>query len=205
MVSGNNASGADFLSRANSDTVHAPNTYVILSPPGQRAIDTQREGGSCVRIAVVACVLFGLWLLFSGMFTPLLLVFGALSSIFVAWLAGRMGLLPPESSSTWLQPFRCLAYLPWFAWQVAKSNADVVLRILVPSKGISPKVFTVPSTQVSDMARSVYANSITLTPGTIAIDVKGDVITVHALSKEGAEGLADGRMDAKVSALEHHP
>jgi len=158
-----------------------------------------------VRIAVVACVLFGLWLLFSGMFTPLLLVFGALSSIFVAWLAGRMGLLPPESSSTWLRPFRCLAYLPWFAWEVAKSNADVVSRILVPSKGISPKVFTVPSTQVSDMARSVYANSITLTPGTIAIDVKGDAIIVHALSKEGAEGLGDGRMDAKVSALEHRP
>ena len=158
-----------------------------------------------MRIAVVACVLFGLWLLFSGMFTPLLLVFGALSSIFVAWLAGRMGLLPPESSSTWLRPFRCLAYLPWFAWEVAKSNADVVSRILVPSKGISPKVFTVPSTQVSDMARSVYANSITLTPGTIAIDVKGDAIIVHALSKEGAEGLGDGRMDAKVSALEHRP
>jgi len=177
--------------------------YPIAARPTGNRHTTGR--GSCVRIAVVACVLFGLWLLFSGMFTPLLLVFGALSSIFVAWLAGRMGLLPPESSSTWLRPFRCLAYLPWFAWQVAKSNADVVLRILVPSKGISPKVFTVPSTQVSDMARSVYANSITLTPGTIAIDVKGDVITVHALSKEGAEGLGDGIMDAKVSALEHRP
>lgn len=155
-----------------------------------------------MRIAVVACVLFGLWLLFSGFFTPLLLAFGALSSIFVAWLARRMGLLTPESDSTWLHPFRCVAYLPWFAWQVAKSNADVVLRILVPSKGISPKVFTVPTTQVSDLTRSVYANSITLTPGTIAINVTGDVITVHALSREGAEDLARGEMDAKVSALE---
>jgi multicomponent Na+:H+ antiporter subunit E len=78
----------------------------------------------------------------------------------------------------------------------------VVLRILVPSKGISPKVFTVPTTQVSDLTRSVYANSITLTPGTIAINVTGDVITVHALSREGAEDLARGEMDAKVSALE---
>ena len=155
-----------------------------------------------MRIAVVACVLFGLWMLFSGMFTPLLLAFGALSSIFVAWLAGRMGLLTPESDSTWLHPLLCLAYLPWFAWQVAKANADVVLRILVPSKGISPKVFTVPSTQASDLARSVYANSITLTPGTIAIDVKGDLITVHALSREGAEDLAGGKMDARVTALE---
>ena len=155
-----------------------------------------------MRIAVVACRLFGLWTLFSGMFTPLLLAFGAVSSIFVAWLTGRMGLLTPESDSTWLQPLRCLAYMPWLAWQVAKANADVALRILVPSKGISPRVVTVPSTHASDLARSVYANSITMTPGTIAIDVKGDVITVHALSREGAEDIAGGAMDARVTALE---
>lgn len=155
-----------------------------------------------MRIAVAACVLFGLWLLFSGLFTPLLLALGALSSIFVAWLAQRMGLLAPEADSTLLRPLRCLAYLPWFAWQVAKANADVVLRILVPSKGISPRVVRVASSQSSDLARSVYANSITLTPGTIAIEVSGEVITVHALSREGAEDLARGKMDAQVCALE---
>ena len=158
-----------------------------------------------MRIAVVACVLFGLWLLFSGLFTPLLLAFGALSSIFVAWIAQRMGLLTPEPDSTWLRPVRCLAYMPWLAWQVAKANADVALRILMPSKGISPRVITLPSSQESDLARSIYANSITMTPGTISIDVTGDVITVHALSREGAEDLAGGEMDAQVSALERAP
>ena len=158
-----------------------------------------------MRIAVVACVLFGLWLLFSGLFAPLLLAFGALSSIFVAWIAQRMGLLTPEPDSTWLRPLRCLTYMPWLAWQVAKSNADVALRILMPSKGISPRVVTLPSSQASDLARSVYANSITMTPGTISIDVTGDVITVHALSREGAEDLATGEMDAQVSALERAP
>ena len=158
-----------------------------------------------MKIAVVACVLFGLWLLLSGMYAPLLLALGAFSSIFVAWLAQRMGLLTPEPDGVWLRPFRCLAYLPWFAWQVAKANADVVLRILVPSKGISPRVVRVPTTQASDLARTVYANSITLTPGTIAINVDGEVITVHALSREGAEELASGEMDARVTALEHAP
>ena len=155
-----------------------------------------------MRIAVAACILFGLWLLFSGLFTPLLLALGALSSLFVAWLAQRMGLLAPEADSTLLRPLRCLAYLPWFAWQVAKANVDVALRILMPSKGISPRVVRVASTQASGLARSVYANSITLTPGTIAIDVRGEVITVHALSREGAEDLASGEMDTRVSALE---
>ena len=93
-------------------------------------------------------------------------------------------------------------YLPWLAWQVAKANADVALRILVPAKGISPRVIRVPSTQRSDVARTVYANSITLTPGTISIDVGRDEITVHALAREGAEELAGGEMGERVTALE---
>ena len=155
-----------------------------------------------MRFAVVALVLFGLWLLFSGLFAPLLLALGALSCLFVAFVAKRMGLLEPDPGGIWLRPVRCVAYMPWLAWQVAKSNADVALRILVPSKGISPRVIRVPSTQRSDVARTVYANSITLTPGTISIDVQGDEITVHALSREGAEDLAGGEMGDRVTALE---
>ncbi len=158
-----------------------------------------------MRIAVAAFVLFGLWLLLSGMHAPLLLILGAVSSVFVAWISRRMGLLTPEPGSAWLRPFRCLAYMPWLAWQVAKANADVALRVLVPSKGISPRVLRVPSTQASDLARTLYANSITLTPGTISIDVGSDVITVHALSREGAEDLASGEMGERVSALERAP
>lgn len=151
-----------------------------------------------MRIAVAAFVLFGLWLLLSGLYTPLLLILGAVSSVFVAWIAARMGLLAPEPGSVWLRPLRCLAYMPWLAWQVAKANVDVALRILVPSKGISPRVLRVPSTQASDLARTLYANSITLTPGTISIDVGKDKITVHALSREGAEDLAIGEMGERV-------
>jgi multicomponent Na+:H+ antiporter subunit E len=155
-----------------------------------------------VRFAVVACVLFGLWLLFSGLFVPLLLGLGVFSCVFVTWVAHRMGLLTPEPDSAPLHPLRCVAYIPWFAWQVAKSNVDVALRILIPSRGISPRVLRVPSTQASNLLRSLYANSITLTPGTISINVSDDVITVHALSREGAEELEGGEMDARVSALE---
>ncbi len=158
-----------------------------------------------MRIAIAALVLFGLWLLLSGLHAPLLLILGAVSSVFVAWSAQRMGLLTPEPGSAWLRPHRCLAYMPWLAWQVAKANGDVALRILVPSKGISPRVLRVPSTQASDLARTLYANSITLTPGTISIDVGSDLITVHALSREGAEDLASGEMGERVTALERAP
>ena len=127
---------------------------------------------------------------------------GVLSSLLTTWIAFRMGLITDERDRAWLRPLRCVAYMPWLAWQVAKANADVALRILLPSKGISPTVIRVPSTQVSDMARTVYANSITLTPGTISIDVSGEEITVHALSREGAEELAGGEMGDRVTALE---
>ena len=63
----------------------------------------------------------------------------------------------------------------------------------------------VASTQTSDLARALYANSITLTPGTISIDVGKDEITVHALSREGAQDLASGEMGERVSALERTP
>jgi multicomponent Na+:H+ antiporter subunit E len=154
-----------------------------------------------VRIVVVVLVLFGLWLLFSGYFEPLLLTLGLLSCLFVTWIAQRMGLLTPEADHTPLHPLRCLGYIPWLAWQVAKSNIDVAQRILIPSKGISPRVVRVPSSQPSSLLRSLYANSITLTPGTISINVSDEVITVHALSREGAADLEGGEMDARVTAL----
>jgi multicomponent Na+:H+ antiporter subunit E len=153
----------------------------------------------------VALALFGIWLLFSGLYTPLLLAFGVASSLLVAWIAQRMGLLAPEPDAAWLRPLRCAAYMPWLAWQVAKANADVALRILSPSNRISPRVVRVPSTQRSDVARVLYANSITLTPGTISIDVSKEAITVHALSREGAQELAGGEMGERVTALEHSP
>lgn len=169
-----------------------------------RPTHSKGKGGS-VRFVVVALVLFGLWLLFSGLYAPLHLALGVASSLFVAFVAKRMGLLEPDPDGAFLRPLGCLVYVPWLAWQVAKSNVDVALRILLPSKGISPRVVRVPSTQRSDVARTIYANSITLTPGTISIDVRGDEITVHALSREGAEDLAGGEMGDRVSALERAP
>ena len=158
-----------------------------------------------MRFAIMALILFGLWLLFSGHYAPLQLTLGAASSILVAWITDRMGMLAREPDATWLRPHRCVAYIGWLAWQVAKANADVALRILNPAKNISPRVVRVPSTQHSDLARTVYANSITLTPGTISIDVGKDTITVHALSREGAKDLAGGEMGERVSALERVP
>jgi multicomponent Na+:H+ antiporter subunit E len=97
---------------------------------------------------------------------------------------------------------RALVYLPWLLWQIAKANLDVARRILDPRLPIDPRVIRVRASQRRDLARVIYANSITLTPGTVSIDVAGDRITVHALTREAAEGLATGEMDRRVSRVE---
>ena len=150
----------------------------------------------------LALVLFGLWLLLSGYFTALLLILGVLSCVLVVWLAMRMQVLDMEGQPLHLAFLPCVLYIPWLIKEIAKANVDVVRCILSPDMPISPRVIKVPSTQRSAMTRTIYANSITLTPGTVSIDVSDDTITVHALTAASAEGVASGVMGERATALE---
>ena len=69
---------------------------------------------------------------------------------------------------------------------------------------ISPVVIKVKSTQGTDLGHVIYANSITLTPGTVSMNVDGDIIEVHALTIEGAENLQAGEMNRRVTLMEDH-
>ena len=86
-----------------------------------------------------------------------------------------------------------------------KANLDVMRRIVSPELPISPTIVRLPCTQHTDLGRVMYANSITLTPGTVSIDLDDEYVTVHALTREGAEALATGEMDTRVTALEEWP
>ena len=150
----------------------------------------------------LALVLFGLWLLLSGYFEPFLLTLGVLSVALVVWVAMRMQVLDIEGQPLNLSILACARYIPWLLKEIAKANVDVVRCILDPALPISPRVIQVPSTQRSSMTRTIYANSITLTPGTVSIDVTDDTITVHALTRESADGIATGDMGERATALE---
>ena len=95
-----------------------------------------------------------------------------------------------------------LPYMLWLVGQVIKSNVEVAKLIWSPRLQLSPVVFRVKSTQKSKLAQVIYANSITLTPGTVSINLWDGEIRVHALTEDGAKGLEHGVMDAKVTALE---
>ena len=147
-------------------------------------------------------VLMAVWLLNSGHYTPMIISFGVGSCLFVVWLSRRMGIVDDEALPVRLIP-RAFLYAPWLVKEVFTANVDVARRVLTPGKlDISPTLFHAKTTQASDLGRVLYANSITLTPGTVSVLVHGRSIWVHAIAEEVAEGLMEGEMDRRVTRLE---
>lgn len=149
----------------------------------------------------IAILLTVIWLSNSGHYSALLLCFGVLSIIFVVWLAHKMDVVDNES-----QPVDITLKLPAYYWwlfiKIVRGNIDVLMRVWSPKLDISPGVATFPVRLKTEMGRVIYANSITLTPGTIAIDIQENWITVHSLTKEGLEEITHGEMLSKVANLE---
>jgi multicomponent Na+:H+ antiporter subunit E len=98
-----------------------------------------------------------------------------------------------------------LLYWPWLLWEIVKANWDVAKIIANPSLPISPTMMRVRASQKTDLGKAIYANSITLTPGTLSVGLEGDEITIHALTRAGADGVVEGTMDRKVTELEKAP
>ena len=153
------------------------------------------------RALILFVFLLVVWVLWSGHYTPLLLSLGVLSCAFVAWTAWRMGLVDREGVPIEITA-RVLLYLPYLVAEIVKANVDVARRIVDPRMPISPRVFRTGAKQKTDLGRVIYANSITLTPGTVSIGIDEDDITVHALTAEAAAGVLDDEMNRRVARVE---
>ena len=151
--------------------------------------------------AAAAVILFGFWVLMSGQFSAFLLAAGAGSAIAVALFARRMAVIDREGYPLYLG-LHVFTYWPWLVKEMAKSAWTVSLVILHPRLPISPVFVRVKPSQRTVIGRVTYANSITLTPGTITVDADADEFLVHALTREGARDLAGGDMDRRVSRFE---
>ena len=141
------------------------------------------------------------WLLMSGHYTPLILFLGAISVGFVLYLTKRMDSLDEDIFEFKLKR-RHFSYWSWLAKEIFKANLDVAKVILAPNMKLSPRILRVPTSQSSELGAVIYANSITLTPGTVSVDIEGDEIIVHALTQELMDGLTEGDMDKRVNYLE---
>jgi len=151
------------------------------------------------------------WLLLSGRIgAPYFLSLGASVGI-VLWMnPGRPfpGLHPARGGG-----MRALArgggfllwYLVWLFWNMVKANLQVAWIILHPRLPVDPAFIVFSTTMESDLARVVLANSITLTPGTITVDLKDDQLLVHALAPATASGLTTGKLQNVVGAVFGEP
>lgn len=148
----------------------------------------------------LTAVLAGFWLILSGHFEPLLLGFGVLSCALVLAIALRMNVVDRQGQPIHLG-LRAFAYIAWLLLEIAKSNIDVARRILDPRLPISPTRIRVKAGQRSVLGQVIYANSITLTPGTVSMILEDGWIDVHALTAEGAAALEAGDMDRRVTSM----
>ena len=152
----------------------------------------------------LALVLSVFWLLLSGyFFSSLLLSLGVVSVVTVVLVARRMDVIDHEGHPIHLT-WRAILYWPWLLWEIVKANMDVAKAILAKKMPIDPVIMNVKCTQKTELGQVVYANSITLTPGTVTIAVIGDSFHVHALTPGAREGLETGEMDMRVTAVEGH-
>ncbi|MBL4869553.1 MAG: Na+/H+ antiporter subunit E [Robiginitomaculum sp.] len=123
------------------------------------------------------------WFILSGYFDhTVLLVSGAISVLIVVGLAARMKILDDETA-----PYLHVKSIWYFAWlfkEIIKANVAVVKAVLSPDMEISPSVFYVKMKHDTDLGRTVFANSVTLTPGTISVRMYGGQMMVHSLLEE---------------------
>ena len=148
-------------------------------------------------------ILFAAWLLMSGHYTPLLIGLGVLSCALATLMADRIGGSDEEGLPLHIMA-RLPAYLLWLLKEIIMSNIATGRLILFGRA--RPVLFTTPASQATAGGVVTYANSITLTPGTVTIEVeeeKGAMkFLVHAVDPVFAEDVESGEMDRRVTALE---
>ena len=155
-----------------------------------------------VRYLALSVVLFVLWLLLSGYPDKATLVgFGVASVAVTVWVSARAGVLDNEGVPTRVFP-GILRYMVWLTVEIGKANLLVAREAIRPQLRLSPKMIRVPAYQASDLGKTIFANSVTLTPGTVSVDVDVDSLVIHALSEEFADEAAIAHMGERVCAFD---
>jgi multicomponent Na+:H+ antiporter subunit E len=148
--------------------------------------------------------LFTFWVVLSGKLDPVHLAMGAGSAALVTWLSADQLFTRLDSGErkwlTFIHWGRQLVYFPWIAWEIVKANIQVLKLVLSPLSRLQPSIITFKAELSSEISRVVLANSITLTPGTVTLDLDLEgVYHVHAIDRAAAEGVLDGSMARKVA------
>ena len=156
-----------------------------------------------LRTILSTLTLFVLWLLMSGLWSKsLIITLGLISSLFAVLMVRRMDAADGYRLTTAVRPFEVLRYVGWLLVEIAKANWAVAKVIVTPQMKLRQHLFFVPYTQKSDLGQVTFANSITLTPGTITVETEEDQFLVHALDFHDDVPGELAEMDRRVGLAE---
>lgn len=155
-----------------------------------------------MRTITTALVLFAVWLLLSGLFKPLILAFGLISVAITVWVMIRMDDVDGDQVKFPVSPIELVKYAGWLLVEIAKSNWRVAKIILAKELPDQQHLFRIPNSQKSELGQVLFANSITLTPATITVEIEDGTFLVHALSYDDSDLDALADMDRRVTTTE---
>jgi multicomponent Na+:H+ antiporter subunit E len=157
------------------------------------------------RFVFQVLLLAAIWFILSGKLEAIYIFWAFVSIASVIWLSGRLRNIPLEenesSGATRIIIPRLIVYLNRLLWEIIKAGVYVAYLILHPRMPIQPMLVRFTSKQPNIFARVILGNSITLTPGTVTVDIEGSRFTVHALTMGTKEGLVRGGLQSSVARL----
>ena len=168
-----------------NDSANAPDGSGARSYPG---------------MLVLGLLLVAAWLLWSGLYKPLLLALGALSVGLTLYIARRMGYLDEDTFAVHYSS-GLLRFWVWLGREIVGSSLEVARVVLRRDMKLDPRVVALDASDLDRFGQALLGNSITLTPGTLTLDVHDGRLLVHALTHEGAAALEQGEMQRRVTAL----
>jgi multicomponent Na+:H+ antiporter subunit E len=146
-------------------------------------------------------ILLGVWFLWSGHTEPLIVGFGVLGALVGVMFAVRTRILDEEAFPFHLMG-RLLTFVPWVLWQIVLANLHVARVILSPKLPIQPHLIRVPAGQRTVIGAVIHANTITITPGTVTLDIRDGSLLIHALTDAAAEDGLNGTVNKRLCELE---
>lgn len=169
--------------------------------------DKKIVGSPMVHMTGLALVLFAFWMVLSGRTETKFVVYGIITALVTTWITYPLLLVSNKDGSKKYFVFgvsipKAIMYFFWLMWQLVLANVDVLLATTSQELEIDPKVVRFRFKVDNPMASVVLANSITLTPGTVTLNVTDDgLYEIHALTVGAAAGVLDGGMQKKVADL----
>jgi len=152
-------------------------------------------GQRFIRFCLIFAVLLSIWLLLSGKFDGFHVGWGVLGAAALAGLSVRRAMATP------FPLLRFLVFIPWQLWQIFISNLRVARLVLTPGLPIRSRVLRKPPRLKDPRALTLLGCAITLTPGTLTIDVTDDHMIIHALDDASADDIDAGVMAAKIQGV----